>query len=372
VKSLPILNVLARRYEVTQVGRTGVGERDLILDYERFLTGAGCHEGESRQLAEQTLRDAEKRGLLTIESHKLDPGLLERIRFRAANEPALFARIGELSPTERRRRLAQQFAEVEGEPTVPERWRASWGDFCRSYQAAALTGSSMQPFERDDLALNAELLSLLPRLLAWSSESLIRFASCVLCGPSKRLEELSGRLGQALAKATRDEIRSLEDVNILSNPRFALIHGPLRIKMEGAWLDLGLLQGPFRLSLEDIAAAELIETTARRCITVENETSFYELAKLRSAELLVQTSFPGAGTLGLLKRLPTTLDFWHFGDSDEPGFNILADLRTRSGRNFQPLHMERGREPFEQEALGCPNRAHWPFYVGVDGGSGVT
>lgn len=366
MKASPILSALARRYEVTQVGRTGVGERDLILDYERFLTGAGCHDGEARQFAEQALRDMEKAGLLALESHKLDPRLLERIRFRAANEAELFARIGEPAPTERRRRCAAQFAEAEGDPLVPERWRGLWLEFCRSYQTAALAGGSIQPFERDDLTLNAELLSLLPQLLAWPGTSLIRFASCVLCGKSKRLEELSARINQALATITRDQIRSLEDVNILSNPRFALIHGPLRIKLDGAWLDLGLLRGPFRLSLEDIAAAELVETTARRCITVENETSFYELAKLRSAELLVQTSFPGAGTIGLLKRLPTNLEFWHFGDSDEAGFSIFADLRTRSGCNFQSLHMQRGREPFEQEALGCPNRARWPFYVFAD------
>ncbi|MBL9042719.1 MAG: hypothetical protein JNM83_14015 [Myxococcales bacterium] len=367
MKTSPILGALARRYEQTQVGRTGAGGRDLILDYERFLAGAGCHDGEARQLAEQTLRDMEKAGLLALETHRLDPRLLERIRFRAAYEAELFAQLGEPTPTERRRRLAAQFAEVEVDPAVPERWRSSWQEFCRSYQASALAGSSIQPFERDDSALNAELLHLLPRLLAWPSASLIRFASCVLCNKSKRLEELSARLSQALARITRDEIRSLEDVNILSNPRFALIHGPLRIKTGGAWLDLGLLRGPFRLSLEDITSAELIETAASRCITIENETSFYELAKLRSGELLVQTSFPGSGTLGLLERLPDTLEFWHFGDSDEAGFSILADLRTRSGRDFQPLYMEPGRQPFEQESLGCPNIGRWPFYIFAKG-----
>lgn len=369
MKTSPILGALARRYEQTRVGRTGVGERDLILDYERFLGDAGCRDGEARQLAEQTLRDMEKAGLLALETHRLDPRLLDRIRFRATNEAELFAQLGEPTPTERRRRLAAQFAEVDADLAVPERWRSSWQEFCRSYQAAALAGSSIQPFDRDDPVLNAELLRLLPRLLAWPSASLIRFASCVLCNKSKRLEELSPRLNQALARITRDEIRTLEDVNILSNPRFALLHGPLRIKTGGAWLDLGLLRGPSRLSLEDIISAELIETTACHCITVENETSFFELAKLHSGELLVQTSFPGSGTLGLLERLPDTLEFWHFGDSDEAGFSILADLRTRSGRDFQPLHMEPGRQPFEQEALGSPHIGHWPFYIFPDRGS---
>jgi len=38
--------------------------------------------------------------------------------------------------------------------------------------------------------------------------------------------------------------------------------------------------------------ASRIETAACRCLTVENETSFHELAKLRSSELLI--CMPGA------------------------------------------------------------------------------
>jgi hypothetical protein len=59
--------------------------------------------------------------------------------------------------------------------------------------------------------------------------------------------------------------------------------------------------------------------------------------------------------------LPAALECHHFGDSDEAGFEILRDLRDRSGRDLQPLHMERGRVPAEQESLGAP-RAKWPFY----------
>jgi len=124
----------------------------------------------------------------------------------------------------------------------------------------------------------------------------------------------------------------------------------------------GHLHGSYRLAQEDIQRASEIATTARRCLTVENETSFHELAKLRSGELLVQTSYPGSGTLALMRRLPVTMEFWHFGDSDEAGFDILRVLRDKSGRDIQPLHMERGRIPFEQESLGRPTKPTWPFY----------
>ena len=158
------------------------------------------------------------------------------------------------------------------------------------------------------------------------------------------------------------QIRTLDDVGIISNPRSVLVHGPLKLRFEGGWLDLGLLRGSFRLSQTDIERAEQIEVASSRCLTIENETTFHELAKLESGELLICTSFPGSGTLALLKRLPANIEYWHFGDSDEAGFEILRTLRERSGRDFHSLHMEVGRVPFEQESLGRPTRRTWPFY----------
>jgi hypothetical protein len=67
--------------------------------------------------------------------------------------------------------------------------------------------------------------------------------------------------------------------------------------------------------------------------------------------------------LKLLRRLPAEMQFWHFGDSDEAGFDIVRVLGEKSGRHIQPLHMQRGRTPFEQESLGRPNRSNWPFYT---------
>jgi len=165
-----------------------------------------------------------------------------------------------------------------------------------------------------------------------------------------------------LEDITGGEIRTLDDIGIISNPRSVLVHGPLKLCLDGAWLDFGILHGSFRLSQTDIEHAEKIETSSLRCTTIENETTFHELAKLQSGELLICTSYPGSGTVALLRRLPPNIDCWHFGDSDEPGFEILRVLRDKSGRDFRPLHMQAGRIPFEQESLGRPTHKTWPFY----------
>ncbi len=379
--SSPVLEALARRYDLTQAGRTGEASRDVLLQIEGLLKEAGSHEGEARAVAEQHLQEAQRTGILTIEPlHKRDRKSFGQIRFSPSNEARLYERLGRNSPTQLRIALAGQFTAAESSE-IPDRWRNNWRDWCERMRTAALTGGSTAPFDRHSSEENTELLTLLPKLLAWEGESLVRFASCVLCCGSKKIEaskkleawaakeeqgefagRLRGKLGRLLEDITSGEIKTLDDLGILPNPRFALVHGPLRLRLDGEWLDLGRLHGAFRLALTDIERAEEITTSARRCLTVENETSFHELAKLRSGELLLQTSYPGSGTLALLQRLPANLEFWHFGDTDEDGFKILRCLREKTGRDFQPLHMERGRASLEQESLGRPTRKDWPFY----------
>ncbi|MBM3880834.1 MAG: hypothetical protein FJ387_14140 [Verrucomicrobia bacterium] len=371
----PVLVALARRYERSLAGRTGAARRDVLVLLEDLLAEAGCREGEKRAVAERQLQDAEFAGLLQRDPvHRRDQANIHQIRFSPANEAGLYAAIGRDSPAQLRGTLAAQFAAATA-AEVPPRWREAWRSWCERMSAAAWAGQSVAPFDRNASASNLRLLELLPRLLAWEGESLVRFASCVLCGDSKLLEaqstmdrdgefagQLRGKLGRLLEDITGGQLRTLDDLGIVPNPRSVLVHGPLRLQTEGGWLDFGHLLGAYRLAQEDIQRASQVATTARRCLTVENETSFHELAKLRGGELLVQTSYPGSATLALIGRLPTTLEFWHFGDSDEAGFEILRVLREKSQRDIQPLHMERGRMPFEQESLGRPSRSTWPFY----------
>jgi len=75
-------------------------------------------------------------------------------------------------------------------------------------------------------------------------------------------------------------------------------------------------------------------------VTVENQTPFLDLVAQASGVLLLHTSYPNAATLELIRRLPASVRFWHLGDSDPQGFDILRDLRVRSGRDFQPLAMK--------------------------------
>lgn len=401
-----VLKVFADRYRASQAGRTGVSSGDFTLDYLELIKAAGIERSaEARQVAEDRLRVAchLSQGLLSLDTHSRDEKLIHRVRLaRDGGEPWLFAHLGETSPTEERHQLAslfKSFADAE----VPSKWQEAWRQCCALLVSQARQGTSISPFTRSDPAACRELMQVTARVLNWQQgESLLRFASCLICGNSKRLKQLENALEKTLSQITDGAIQSLKDMGLIENPRRVLLHGPLRLELSGGMLDLALLSGPVTLAETDIRLASAIHTTARRVLTVENETTFLELSKTNGDTLLIHTSFPGRAVLALITSLPSEIPLYHFGDTDPAGFDILRDLRERSGRLIAPLHMSlRSKEnaealtasetrtlkallshplmhdcheqlqtmldastkcDFEQETLGVPPLKDWPFY----------
>jgi len=83
-----------------------------------------------------------------------------------------------------------------------------------------------------------------------------------------------------------------------------------------------------------------LTSSARVVLSVENEDTFHELAASNPGVLLVQTSYAGAAVRKFLRLLPQDLRFYHFGDRDAAGADILRDLREKSARDIQPLMVE--------------------------------
>lgn len=312
--------------------------KDYTLDWEKFLRAAGFHDGDARELAEQELLAAERGsgGLFVIDRHPRT-GAKQVIRLkREGGEAWLFAAVGLPSPAEEREKLGEFF---EGAAVVPVPCGEAWRAWCEALAARAREGTSVAPFRRGDAAGNQSLLEVLAGVLEWREESLVRYASAVICRDSKVLENLRPRLLTALREITGREDVSLEDFRISDKPRSVMIHGPLVLELAEGRMNFGLLAGPVSISAIDLAAAKSVECRGRLCLTVENESVFLELAKRRTGVLLVQTSFPGAATRFLFERLPADLECRHFGDSDPAGFDVLRDLREKTGRAFRPVMM---------------------------------
>lgn len=400
-----VAQYLAQRHRRSKAGRTGAAARDLIVVCKDLLESIDCRHGPERQAAIRELEYLQSLGLVELERHRRDPAAILKVRLRHEQAEALFAQLGETGPQEEREVLARLFREA-GRHSVSEQFSSGWETFCADFADAALAGNSVQPFDRASLNQTREILSALPRILAWEGESLRRFASSLLFDDSKRLEILQPRIDSCLARITEGTASTLADFGILPNDRGFLLHGPLTLYFPDGSLSIGLLRQPVRLSAADMRRAT-IRPQALRCLTVENSAMLYELAKLQSDTLLVSSGseggFANSAVIDFLRALPPELELWHFGDSDPKGFEILADLRIRSGREIHSLHMQfrppdatpaylttgdekaidrllssesltleekdqirqmrasgtKGR--FEQEALGHPG-AEWPHY----------
>lgn len=398
--SRAVLEELARRYEARRAGRTGLGKQRVLFDFEEILSAANSAEGNARDDAVEQLTIAERQGWLKILKHPRDKTLHAEIEFLPEGEEPIFRAVNQLSPTARRKEWQRIFAEAS-QHRVPDAWMERWQAWCHDLGRSAAFGEVKAPFLWKELSAAEELLRVLAGVLSWPGESLIRFVSCVLCGTSKRLEELAPRLVTALRELSHGEVTDLEQLGVLRVPRVVLLHGPLILELPGGNLDLGLLQAPAWISEADIQAARSLIVHAPRCLTVENETTLQELAKLQSGTLLIHTSYPTSGVLTLLKKLPAAIPCWHFGDTDPFGFDVLRILRRETGRSIAPLHMrfrpsskvqnwsskETGmmktlladelmtdvreellrmqgnpsKGDFEQENYGIPQKA-WPFY----------
>lgn len=335
-----VLHALADEYAGRQAARTGQASQDVLIDYEKLLRLAGCERGEERVCAERDLIDAHAQNLLIIERHQRTELPLS-VRFHPANEIRLFEKLGLVPPAKKREIFAGLFSEAATFP-VPERWRSHWTEFCSDCGGKAASGQSVAPFSRDKPADAHEILILLPRLLAWQNESLRRFASYQLCGNSKRLEKLQSNLEKCLSLITEGEISSLEDLGILENERAVILHGPLQFHLPDGLLDIGLLSAPCRIDRRDLRHST-IGSQATRCITVENLSVLHELAKKRTGAILASSGSEGgfahSAIIDFLRALPGHITCWHAGDTDPKGFEILLNLRERTGRPIHSLGM---------------------------------
>lgn len=325
----PLFQTLAELHR-----KSPVRQRDFMIDYEKFLRLAGAADGDARELAEKELRlaESESDGAFKIDRAKKSK-IPERIRIALdGGEEWLFSKTGAVPPTEEREKMGAFF---EGSSRIPisEKWQSSWRDWCWALAEKSRKGSAIQPFTN---ANREDLMQALIGVLNWHGESLIRYASARICGDSKRLQSLEERLLAALLEITGEE--SLEAFGILHKPRSVIFHGPLVLEIGDQIIDFSRLPGSVTLSETNLIAGA-VSTTASLCLTVENEDVFMELAKRNSGILLIQTSFPGSAVRRLIRALPE-MRFQHFGDSDPAGFDILRDLREKTGRNFLPILMD--------------------------------
>ncbi len=358
-----VVEVIAERFRAGVAGRTNTAKRDLLLPFNDLLKAADCLHGPARHDAVQTLEELESRGLLVLERHRRDPSAILKVRLPLGSAAALFSDLGLPTPETEREQLAEIFRRAR-HCSVPHRFESGWETFCSTYAEAAACGSSVQPFDRTNPAQTDRIMEALPAILSWEGESLLRFASTLLFRDSKYLEKVRPRIESCLARITGGIANRLTDFGISDNEKSFLLHGPLSLRFPSGELAVGHLERPVRIASTDMRRAE-IHTAANRCLTVENVAMLHELAKSKSGTVLASSGseggFANSAVIAFLQALPANVELWHFGDSDPKGFDILRDLRERTGRQIQSLHMafrtgKEARSPLDTDDLKTINR----------------
>lgn len=337
----PVLGTLADLYAGSTAGKTGIATRAFGEPFHRLLRRAKATSGAALSLANTDLMAAESAGALTIERNRRshDP---ERVRVSPANEAILFELLGRMSPTAQRIAWAELF-ETAAKLTVPLEHEANWLELCRRRAREVLLGTGVAPFRWEYRRRAEAQLRIVAELLNWSRPCFVRTASAQLSGSSKYFEQCLATLESLLAEASGGRLQSLRDLKIEPNPTKVRFHGAIRLRLHGMEKDYVGFHGESALSELDLAAADAIELGVPRCVTIENATTFHELCRLSCDDLLVFTSYPNQATVDFLKRLPDETQLWHWGDSDPWGFDVLRDMRKKTGRAIKPLHMRFGR-----------------------------
>ncbi len=394
---------LHRRWMDTRGGHIAPFQRPFWYDWDELLDKAGLCSSEDQKAAE---REARRMPELLLVPRKRNPRYIDKIKVPVESEPWLHGLFGTVSGAD----ALQQTLNVvrrhaaTGHPLLPEMWPS----LCATLEAEFCVPHVCGPFPWRKALRVESLLTLLLQLTSreWPEGTLIRDASTRLGHDSKLLESEQSSLEGALALLFGRET-PLEALNIQTSNSVLHYSGPLTLHFaQGSPHVSDTLRFESTLSVDDLARATRITTTAERLLTVENrKTTFRQLARADAGRttLIVGTSFPTPAVRRLLEKLPPQLPHHHFGDTDPSGWDILRDLReVCPARAVHPFHMhwrmEAGSKSltsserktlqrlladprmadchaelqamlsagvkggYEQEALGAPPANEWPFY----------
>lgn len=128
----------------------------------------------------------------------------------------------------------------------------------------------------------------------------------------------------------------LAEKNLVKNTTYAIIKGDVTFELNGIIINLKQLGYEFCLSDKMINDVVFIKTGAKKVVTIENLTTFYDFNE-KDCIVLYLGGFHNAVKRKLVEKLhkcyPELL-YLHFGDIDAGGISILKHLRSKTGVEF--------------------------------------
>ncbi|HVU70554.1 MAG TPA: Wadjet anti-phage system protein JetD domain-containing protein, partial [Ktedonobacteraceae bacterium] len=268
-----------------------------------------------------------------------------------------------------RREPRQRQTEQLRQLLLSQKPRAAWiGVFIQDILARLTSSRSLAPLSLNSPETNRDLLMALNAIAGLSEPTLERTLSVRLFGESKRLEGLRPQIVSVLrayspshSAADQDEWEMLRAHHVHRPPIFTSLAGPLILCLPSSPSSSASLTAPsegeaqYRLDLgacpsglglpDDILRTACPQShTLQAVLTVENQTSYTDLLLVRPQALLLVfcNGFPQLALIHFLRRLRAAypaLPFWHWGDLDAGGLDILRHLRSQLG-SIRPCAMD--------------------------------
>jgi hypothetical protein len=397
------LSTFHDQWQAARGRRTSSGTRGFSRGWEALLADAGIVRAEDQATALREAELLEKSGHLLLKRHKFRHYLVERIRLPVEREDWLRGLFGKPAASEllaEALRIVADFRE-----RAHPRFGAEWRVLCGSLQEWFSQGRSLRPFLWSEPAALRRLLEITFALSSreWPPGTLVRAASVEIGLESKALGRHRRGIESALGRLLGGDV-DFRALGLVSGDSMVELSGPLCLHFpDGSSQSFDELKN-INLSAGDLARCVAITTSAGRLLSIENKTTFLQCiaANTDRRTLLAMTSYPSPAFVDLLEKLPADLPHHHFGDTDPAGWHILMKLRQAHPRGVAPFRMRwrpatppepltahdrellpkllaapqlrdvwsqisaleehQDRGVFEQESLGPPQLAGWPFY----------
>ena len=130
--------------------------------------------------------------------------------------------------------------------------------------------------------------------------------------------------------------------NIVRNEGFVLMKGKVLLSIAGQSFNLADYPYVFAVPHKAFEKLSVLDVPAMRLITIENLTTFNYFNDPDSIVVYLG-GFAGRYEIEILKKISEAangIDCFHMGDIDWGGFQILMDLRKRTGIPFKAMNMD--------------------------------
>ena len=241
----------------------------------------------------------------------------------------------------------------EPKKAVNDKLRILLGDYCEGDGVAAVFSreqinriASNKKVEHFNNSLSdyKDLLDVLSAITKVEQETYIRDFSIQVLGDSKKFEKMKSTVISVLYDYGDypEKETILEDLNIVKNPGHVYFKGNGVIVLSGQLIDLSNLQGDIAVSSLMIKDLDQVIVSGKRVVTIENLTSF-NTYKPNDEFVIYLGGYHNSLRRDFIKKVyeqNSDVKYYHFGDIDVGGFQILLHLREKTGVPFLPMNMD--------------------------------